>query len=125
MSTPDGFARSMFRALQKAPRGHELLPEELAASLPALYKTEDVPEGEKLARVKFFTPMSGWTWYGIEYDPADKLFFGYVVSGLGADCDEYGYFDLVELDGLGGAIERDLHFTPTPMSEIIQNRGDV
>ena len=56
----------------------ELLPAEIASTLPALYATEH--ETNPLCCVKFFTPDSSWTWYVIEYDPEERLLFGYVVG---------------------------------------------
>ena len=38
-----------------------LLPDEIARPRPRLYATEK--ERDPLARVKFFTPDSSWTWY--------------------------------------------------------------
>ncbi|HQH28667.1 MAG TPA: DUF2958 domain-containing protein [Oligoflexia bacterium] len=92
-----------------------LMTDELKQQMPALYSQEH--EGDPLARVKFFTPWAGWTWYGIEFDGED-LFFGF-VDGLDA---ELGYFSLAELEtiqGPGGLrIERDLYFQPTPLSKL-------
>jgi hypothetical protein len=53
----------------------ELLPPELAATLPPLYSQEGRGE-EALATVKFFTPWTSWTWYASEYDPEERIFFG-------------------------------------------------
>ena len=88
----------------------ELLPAEIATALPNLYSTEH--DGDPVCRVKFFTPDSSWTWYGTEYDPEQRLFFGYVV-GLSP---ELGYFSLDDLEAargpLGLPVERDLWFYP-------------
>jgi len=81
--------------------------------------------------VKLFTPDAGWTWYAIEGSPVDAngyydtdkpkvdfLFFG-LVSGLEV---ELGYFSLSELQSIRGkfglAVERDLYFEPTRLSEV-------
>jgi len=70
-------------------------------------------EGDRTAYVKFFTPWAGWTWYGCEYQPEEKLFYGY-VEGLEK---EWGYFSLEELEQLRGPfglkVERDVYFEPT------------
>ena len=67
--------------------------------------------------VKFFTPDSYWTWYATEFDGTDT-FFG-LVDG---QEQELGYFSLSELEDvrgpLGLPVERDLHFNPTPLSEV-------
>jgi hypothetical protein len=95
----------------------ELLTPELRAQLPALYAQEGNPNA--IAYVKFFTPDSNWTWYASEFDGEDT-FFG-LVQGFE---EELGYFSLSELQStrtpLGLAIERDLHFKPTPISQLRQ-----
>ena len=96
--------------------GTNLLPPEIAATLPPLYSQEERGENA-LAPVKFFTPWTSWTWYASEYDPEERLFFGIVVGHER----EYGYFALDELEavcGPGGLrIERDLHWSPRPLKE--------
>ena len=72
---------------------------------------------DPMVQVKYFCPWGNWTWYGIEFDGEDE-FFGYVLG----DCGELGYFYLSELKTLKGpwglGIERDLYFSPKPLSEI-------
>ena len=46
---------------------YELVPKELAATVPPLYATED--EAEPIVRVKLFSCFNGWTWLVTEYDP--------------------------------------------------------
>lgn len=93
----------------------ELLSDDVRKRLPPLYSQEQVED--PLVQVKFFYPDFSWTWYGIEFDGEDT-FFGYVV-GFEA---ELGYFSLSELmenrGKLGMSIERDLYFTPKPLSEV-------
>ena len=85
--------------------------------------TERIANADKVAVVKFFGP-GRWTWFATEFD-GDDLFFGYVLSGLGEDCDEWGYFSLSELEASaywvkpGRGIERDLHWQPRPMREAV------
>lgn len=97
----------------------KLLTKEIEKKLPKLYSTEDIPCEEKIGAVKFFNPCGAGTWIGIEYDPEDKLFFGFVDL----IDKEYGYFSLEELESIrlpfGLRIERDLHFTPKSMKDII------
>ena len=92
-----------------------LLPDEIAKTLPRLYATEN--EKDPIARVKFFTPDSSWTWYVTEFDPSDRLCFG-LVHGHER---EFGYFSLDELESvkgpLGLPIERDLYWQPKPVSQ--------
>ena len=49
-------------------------------ALPPLGANEELGLAA-LARVKFFTPASSWTWYASEFD-GDDLFFGLVDAGL-------------------------------------------
>ena len=88
----------------------KLLTKEIRKQLPALYTNENVDDPKAI--VKFFTPFSNWTWYATEFDGNDT-FFG-LVDGLDR---ELGYFSLSELESLGGKIERDMWFDPTPLSE--------
>ena len=71
---------------------------------------------------KFFNPTGAGTWYATEYDPKDRIFFGY-VSIFGDWNDEWGYFSLHELENyrgrLGLGIERDLYFQEQRASQII------
>ena len=93
----------------------KLLPDDVAATLPALYATQH--EADPIARVKFFTPDSSWTWYATEFDPVGRLCFG-LVHGHER---EFGYFSLDELESvkgpLGLPIERDLSWQPKPVSQ--------
>lgn len=95
---------------------HNLMPPEIAVTVPALYSTEN--DDDPLVRVKIFTPDSGWTWYVLEYSPEERLCFG-LVEGFEK---ELGYFSLNELEGVTGPmglrIERDLYFTPCPLSKV-------
>lgn len=94
----------------------KMLTKEIEKRLPALYSQEKNPD--PTVQVKFFNPAGSWTWYGIEYDPEQRLFFG-LVDGFEK---EMGYFSLDELESFKGAfglgIERDLWFSPKPLSEV-------
>ena len=72
---------------------------------------------------KFFNPQGTGTWLATEYDPVDKIFFGY-VSIFGDHCDEWGSFSLKELEDYKGkfglGIERDLYWKEAKSSEIIK-----
>ena len=107
-----------------------LFPPELAAMLPPLYSQENEPD--PMVMVKFFHPLSHWTWYASEGSPVDAngyydtdqekvdfLFFGWVYG----DVPELGYFSLNELKSvnvMGLGIERDQQFTPMKLSEVKQ-----
>ena len=95
----------------------KLLTKETRRRLPALGSTDN--EKNPMVQVKFFTPDSNWTWFGIEFD-SDDIFFGY-VKGLE---NELGTFSLRELQevrgGLGLPVERDKFFKPCPLSEVMK-----
>ena len=97
---------------------HEpLLPDQVRRQLPGLYECEH--QGlNAVARVKFFTPDSRWTWYATEFDGED-VFFG-LVSGLEV---ELGYFSLSELLSVRGPmglpVERDPYFIPKSLQELM------
>ena len=97
---------------------YEFFPDDLKTQLPKLYQSE----GNKAPTVwlKFFTPWSNWTWFateGSEQD-GDFIFFGYVIG----QEKEWGYFSLNEIQSVTGPfglkIERDIHFTPKPKSQV-------
>jgi hypothetical protein len=98
--------------------GENLLDQETREKLPPLYSEEKLGL-DALAQVKFFTPDSNWTWYASEFDGED-IFFG-LVSGFEI---ELGYFSLKELQEalglLGLPIERDLHFEPKSLKELME-----
>ena len=93
----------------------KLLTAELKKQLPPLYATEKA--NDPCVICKWFTPDSSFTWYVLEFDGED-LYFG-LVDGFEI---ELGYFSLSEIASLRGPlglrVERDLFFTPTPLSEI-------
>lgn len=103
------------------PFGKNLLDQENREKLPPLYSNEELGLLAQ-ALVKFFTPDSNWTWYASEFD-GDDTFFG-LVAGLDV---ELGYFLLSELQSvrgpLGLPIERDLHFEPKTLKELLEKHG--
>jgi hypothetical protein len=78
-------------------------------------------EKDPIVVAKFFNPTGAGTWYATEYDPKDKIFFGY-VSIFGDHNDEWGSFSLEELENFKGnfglGIERDLHCGEKRISEF-------
>ena len=98
-----------------------MLTQKNRAALPPLYANEEAGT-EALAVVKFFQPWGSWTWYASEFDGTDT-FFG-LVDGFEK---ELGYFSLAELSALRGPfglrIERDLHWTPKPLRELLAAKG--
>ena len=100
----------------------KLMTKEIEKTLPALYTTESTPTHEKVALLKIFDPCGRMTYYATEYDPEERIFFGYMVSPLGPDCDEWGNSSLDEFEAvkgpLGLGLERDLYFTPTKLGAL-------
>ena len=89
----------------------KLMTKEIEGKIPALYSTEEAPFSPRVY-VKFFHPLSNWTWYATEYDPATGDFFGFVDG----DDRSLGGFNLKELESvsvMGLGIERDLHWDDT------------
>ena len=94
----------------------KLLMVEFRKQLPQLYANEAIGLSA-LARVKFFTPDSNWTWYASEFD-GEEIFFGLVIGHFV----ELGYFSLLELQAvrgpLGLPVERAQHFKPTTLEAL-------
>ena len=90
----------------------KFLTKEIAKKLPPLYGTEGTPVDEKKIIVKYFNPSGAQTWYMVEYDPIEKIFFG--MSDLyGNQYDmSLGYISQAELESFRGKfglkIERDM-----------------
>jgi hypothetical protein len=99
----------------------KLMTAQILKSAPALYATEGVATEDKVCVAKFFHPMGRGTWFMVEFDPDERLAFGFCVSPLGPDCDEWGYFSLDELESVnvfGLGIERDICFEPTRFGDL-------
>lgn len=94
-----------------------LLPPEVRATFEQYpIDSQDGRGMQAIVVVKFFFPAGRYTFFATEGEPdggSDFLFFGYCLSALGEDCDEWGYTRLSELQSVerdGLTIERDLHF---------------
>jgi hypothetical protein len=98
----------------------KLLTQELIKRFEKAGRQEEI--GDPMVIAKFFNPTGAGTWYATEYDPSERLFFGY-VSLFGDHCDEWGSFSLDELESFRGlfglGIERDLYFDEQPISRVI------
>lgn len=76
------------------------------------------------APLKLFDPSGRFTMYVFDaHGEGDDLrLYGFVVSPIGPDCDEWGYASLNELASVRGAlglgIERDLHFSGVTAEQI-------
>ncbi len=81
-------------------------------------------EEDPIIVAKYFNPCGAGTWYATEYDPKQRMFFGY-VSIFGDYNDEWGYFSLDELESYKGpfglGIERNLYWTEQRASQVIKH----
>jgi len=97
----------------------ELLTKELKARFKEIGSQEEVKD--PVVIIKFFNPCGAGTWWATEYNPEEKIFFGY-ASIFGDHNDEWGNFSLDELKsikGFGGlGIERDLYCGEKRISEF-------
>ncbi len=118
---------TMWQDKHSGKRGHQLMTQKLAETIPAIYANEKVADYDTvIAHAKLFSPYSNWTWYITELDPETGQCFG-LVDGFER---ELGYFDLTELAEttvFGGvpAVERDLYWQPKTLGEIKRgSQGD-
>lgn len=100
-------------------RGHSFAPpSEVLAAIPNLYGTEGVAVSEKQVLLHYF--VGGADWYIVELDPETGLAFGW--AELLSGCGEWGYISLPELGELVVnsflRVERDLHWSARPVSEV-------
>lgn len=78
---------------------------------------------DPLVVAKVFDAFGSATWYLFEYDPVDKIAFGY-VTGMGEN--EFGYSSISEMEEIMHPafkvprIERDLYFTQAPLSKFVK-----
>ena len=98
-----------------------LLTKELLNRFKEVGSQENVADPIVIA--KFFNPAGAGTWFATEYDPDNRMFFGY-ASIFGDHNDEWGSFSLDEFESLklppfGLGIERDRYFEEVPASEVI------
>ena len=95
--------------------------EEIMKNYP-LYSQQN--ESDPVIAAKFFDPCGAATWWITEYNPIEKIAFGY-VTGLVED--EFGYISLEELESIkrpfGLTIERDLYFEAKLLSHCLKRNG--
>jgi len=97
----------------------KLLTKEILKSLPTNDETVELGIDDLTVHVKFFNPTGIGTWYVYSYDPESRI--GYALCDLGYP--ELGAFSMDELEsfrgGFGLGIERDLHYKPRPLQEVM------
>ena len=92
--------------------------EELAL-MPSLYSTENVSLADKAIVMHFF--LGGCDWYVAEYDPDERIFFGFAILNGDLQNAEWGYISFDELLGIRvGALEvdRDLYWQRRSAKEV-------
>jgi len=98
----------------------KLLTQELFKRFEKAGRQEEITDPVVIA--KFFNPVGAGTWYATEYNPNERMFFGY-VSIFGDWNDEWGPFSLDELESYRGpfglGIERDIYFDEQPISKVV------
>ena len=93
--------------------------EEELRKLPKLYETEKVSLEEKLIHMHFF--IGGCDWYISEYEPSERLFFGYAILNNDLQNSEWGYISYDELRDIsiqGIEIDRDLYWKSQRALEV-------
>ena len=73
-------------------------PASTLAELPRLYETDDTMVDDKIIHVHFFIGSSHW--YMAEYDPAERMFFGFAILAgdqMNAEWGYVAYDDLLEI----------------------------
>lgn len=94
----------------------------MTKELEVRFKSVGLQDGVKdpIVIAKYFNPTAGGDWFCTEFDPVDRIFFGFANLG-DLDCAEWGSVSLDELESFKGrfglGIERDLHWTEKPFSE--------
>lgn len=97
---------------------YEFFPDDLKQQIPKLYSQDG--SKDPTVYMKLFQPWGSWSWYITEGEDqdGDYIMFGYVVGFER----EWGYSSLNELSAITGPfglkIERDIHFSAKPASEI-------
>ncbi len=127
----------LFAELRAKQRGHHFYPRQAdLAAIPALYSTEDLPLGDRIVWLHYFTGSADW--WVVEFNPSTGQAFGYACLG-DPDMAEWGTFHLPELEELYLAVvntpepqrlwppvivERDLWWDPKPVSQCnLPGRG--
>jgi len=89
----------------------KLITKEIEKKAPAIGTTGEMDPSDIKVVAKFFFPAGNWTWYMTEYDPEERLCFGFVIGHE----NELGYWSMDELEEIfvnGLRVERDRWFAP-------------
>jgi hypothetical protein len=101
----------------------KLLTKAILKKLPPLFAQDQV-DVDPTVFVKFFNPCGAATWYITEGEQDGDDFRMFGLADLFNDGGELGYISLNELASIrlpfGLRIERDIHFTPCPLSTVMR-----
>ncbi len=118
---------------QRRLRGHAFLPpRKVLDKAPGAYATENIAAEDKTIIAHYFSGGADyyiaemWQEPGEEGEPSRWMAFGYARLASHPEGQEWGYLDLDELEqvrgrtpqGLPVIVERDMHWDPTPFSQI-------
>ena len=75
-------------------------------------------QADPIAKVKLFSPTSSWSWFIAGYDPDTHTAWG-LTTGHEDETGEIAMEEIVDFRDhrFGLPIERDLYFSPKPISE--------
>lgn len=109
---PDGTVTSTFR---KTPAYKYIRKtDQLPTDIDPMAEAEDI-----VCKVKLFNPTGSGTWWLASYDPESEIAFG-VCEIFEREVGDVYLPELVEFrGGFGLPIERDIHYTPKTMREIL------
>ncbi len=66
---------------------------EVLSRLPGLYSTDGQELDDHVLVFRFYHPLCRWSWYAVEYDPKERIFFGWTDG----EFQEWGNFSLLEM----------------------------
>lgn len=100
----------------------KLFTKAILNKLPTLDESAQLSISEQKVWMKLFNPCGVGTWYITALDPETNEAFGFVNLG-NSQFAELGYININELQSiklpLGMKIERDIHFDPMPLQEVM------
>jgi hypothetical protein len=118
---------------QRRLRGHAFLPpKRVLDKAPAAYATKNIAAEDKTIIAHYFSGGADYYIAEMWQDPGEKgelgrwMAFGYARLASHPEGQEWGYLDLNELEqvrgrtpqGLPVLVERDMHWQPSPFSQI-------
>ncbi len=118
---------------QRRLRGHAFLPpKRVLDKAPAAYATENIAAEDKTIMAHYFSGGADYYIAEMWQEPGEDgelgrwMAFGYAKLASHPEGQEWGYLDLNELEqvrgrtpqGLPVIVERDMHWDPTPFSQI-------